>query len=46
MGGFSLVRCLDAVMRYARLSDDAERLAEGYAVFRVTAQRALDEVTD
>jgi hypothetical protein len=40
------VRCLDAVLRFAELPDDAKDLVGRYVVFKRIAEGALAAVTD
>jgi hypothetical protein len=45
-GAFYLVRCLDAVLRFSGLDEQADELTQGYAVFKGVGAAALDAVTD
>ena len=45
-GAFYVVRCLDAVLRFAGLDGQAHDLTQRYAVFKRVGAAALDTVTD
>ena len=45
-GAFYLVRCLDAVLRFAGLDQEADDLARRYRAFKDVGVAALDAVTD
>jgi hypothetical protein len=45
-GAFYLVRCLDAVLRFAGLDEDADDLARRYGAFTRVGAAALDPLTD
>jgi hypothetical protein len=45
-GAFYLVLCLDAVLRFAGLGEEADDLARRYASFKDVGAAALDALTD
>jgi hypothetical protein len=45
-GGFYLVRCLDAILRFAGLGEDTDEVARRYGVFKTVGDAALDALTD
>jgi hypothetical protein len=45
-GAFYLVRCLDSVLRFAGLDQEADDLARRYAAFKDVGAAALDALTD
>jgi hypothetical protein len=45
-GAFYVVRCLDAVLRFAGLDGQADDLTHRYAVFKGVGAAALDAVTE
>jgi hypothetical protein len=45
-GAFYLVLCLDALLRFAGLDQEADKLARRYAAFRAVGAAALDALTD